>query len=188
MTRDHHVCPWWIGYLLISPLRRLAENPERILRPLVNPGMTVVDLGSAMGFFSIPAARMVGDRGRVVCVDLQERMLKTLTRRARRRGLQPPIETRQCTQEKLGIEDLAGQVGLVIAMHVMHETTDPKAVAEQCAGVLESGGQLLIGEPRGHVNDEEFAATCELVRSCGLLAQDALTLRKSHTALFKKLA
>ena len=29
----HHVCPWWIGYLLISPLRRLWQDPARLLAP-----------------------------------------------------------------------------------------------------------------------------------------------------------
>ena len=69
--RDHHVCPWWIGYLIASHLRKLGENPDTILGPLVEPGMTVVDVGCAMGFFSLPLARMVGESGRVLCVDVQ---------------------------------------------------------------------------------------------------------------------
>ena len=73
--RGHHVCPWWVGYLIASPLRKLGENPDTILAPLVEPGMTTVDIGCAMGFFSLPLARMVGGSGRVVCVDVQERML-----------------------------------------------------------------------------------------------------------------
>ncbi len=66
----HGVCPWYLGYLLASPLRRLLENPERMLRPYVRPGMTVLEPGSGMGFFSLPLARLVGAEGRVVCVDL----------------------------------------------------------------------------------------------------------------------
>jgi len=29
------VCPFWIGYLLANPLRRLFQNPDRILGPYV---------------------------------------------------------------------------------------------------------------------------------------------------------
>jgi 2-polyprenyl-3-methyl-5-hydroxy-6-metoxy-1,4-benzoquinol methylase len=55
-----HVCPFWVGYLLLSPVRKLITNPDRILRPYVKPGMRVLDAGTAMGFFSLPLARAVG--------------------------------------------------------------------------------------------------------------------------------
>ena len=70
-----HVCPFWVGYLLLSPVRKLLTNPDRILEPYIRSGMTVLDAGTAMGFFSLPIARLVGESGHVVCVDLQERMV-----------------------------------------------------------------------------------------------------------------
>jgi hypothetical protein len=39
------VCPVWIGHLLASPLRRLVQNPKKILEPYVTNGMTVLDFG-----------------------------------------------------------------------------------------------------------------------------------------------
>ena len=71
----HRVCPWWIGWLLINPLRRFAHDPDRIVGPYLKPGMLAVDLGCAMGHFSLPMARMVGPAGRVVCIDVQAKML-----------------------------------------------------------------------------------------------------------------
>ena len=62
---EHHVCPIWVGYLLASPVRKLVwENPDKILKPYVNEAMTVADIGCAMGFFSLPLARI--DRKSVV--------------------------------------------------------------------------------------------------------------------------
>jgi ubiquinone/menaquinone biosynthesis C-methylase UbiE len=162
--RDHHECPWWIGYLIASPLRKLGENPEKILRPLVEPGMTAVDVGSAMGFFSLPLARLVGDTGRVVCVDVQQRMLSALARRARRKKLDGIIETRRCTQEDLGLDDLAGEADLALAIHVVHESAYPRRFLTQIREALCPGGRLLVIEPKGHVSDEEFETT----RSTGL--------------------
>ena len=124
--RKHHVCPWWVGYLIMSPLRRIGENPDTILRPLVKPGMTAVDIGCGMGFFSLPLARMVGDEGKVVGVDVQPKMLSSLRRRARRKGLDRIIETRIATQEDLCLDDLSSQVDLVLAVHVVHETAYPR--------------------------------------------------------------
>jgi len=47
------VCPVWVGYLLASPIRKLFQNPQRILSPYVENGMKVLDVGCAMGFFKI---------------------------------------------------------------------------------------------------------------------------------------
>ena len=179
--RDHHLCPWWVGYLIASPLRKLGEHPEKILAPLVQPGMTAVDIGSAMGFFSLPLARMVGNTGRVVCVDVQERMLKSLSRRAQRRGL-ANIETRLSTQESTGLDDLAGTADLALAIHVVHETAYPRSFLTQCRDVLKPGGKLLLIEPNGHVSESELEETCGLCRDVGFVEIDRTALRRS-TAL-----
>jgi 2-polyprenyl-3-methyl-5-hydroxy-6-metoxy-1,4-benzoquinol methylase len=187
-SRQRHLCPVWIGYLLLSPLRRLAESPERILAPLVSPGTTVVDLGAAMGYFSLPLARMVGESGRVVCVDLQERMLAVLRRRAARRGLAERIETRLATQEEPGLTDLEGQAALVLAAHVVHESTRPQRFLGACRDALRPGGRLLVLEPRGHVSPAEFERTRGLVAATGLVEQPAPGLRRSYTLLAERLA
>jgi protein-L-isoaspartate O-methyltransferase len=65
-----HVCPWWVGYLLVSPLRRFFQDPGEVLGPHVREGMTVLEIGPGMGYFSLPLARLVGKEGRVLCVDV----------------------------------------------------------------------------------------------------------------------
>ncbi len=84
---DKHVCPVWVGYFLASRLRKLLQNPTRIIGPYVRANMTVLDFGCAMGFFSLPMAEAVGPGGKVVCVDRQPEMLDVLKRRAARAGL-----------------------------------------------------------------------------------------------------
>jgi ubiquinone/menaquinone biosynthesis C-methylase UbiE len=184
--RRHRVCPWWMGYLLMSPLRKFGENPETILAPFVKPGMTVVDIGCAMGFFSLPLARMVGEHGRVVCVDLQQRMLSTLGRRARRRGLDRIVETRLCSQERLGLDDLAGRAGLVLAAHVVHESTFPNRFLEGCRTTLQAGGRLVILEPNGHITAEEFDATRDLALGNGLVEHSREDLRRSRMLVLER--
>jgi hypothetical protein len=49
LTMPHSVCPWWLGYLLASPLRRLQYEPANILAPYVREGMTVLEYGPGMG-------------------------------------------------------------------------------------------------------------------------------------------
>lgn len=185
-SKKPHVCPWWLGYVLASPIRRIFEKPEEILAPLVAPGMLVLDVGSAMGYFSLPLARLVGPEGRVVCLDVQQRMLNALDRRARRRGLDSIIETRPCSQHGLGVEDLKESVGLVTAFHVVHETVNPKSFITECAATLAPGGHLLIAEPRGHVEEEGFAATSDLALANDLVEAETPHLKRSFTAVFKR--
>src|SRR5512139_1307428 len=98
-----HVCPVWVGYLLANPVRALVQDPKKILGPHIAPGMRVLDIGCAMGFFSLPLARLVGPGGGVVCVDLQQTMLDSLARRARRANLLDRIEIRRCDADSLRI-------------------------------------------------------------------------------------
>jgi hypothetical protein len=58
--QSHHVCPWWVGSLPVNPLRRLLQNPDNILRPYAKRGMTVLEIGPTMGYFSLSLARFVG--------------------------------------------------------------------------------------------------------------------------------
>lgn len=184
--RPHHTCPVWIGWLLVCPLRRLVENPITLLGPYVRPGSTVVDVGAAMGFHSLDLARMVGTSGRVVSLDIQPEMLARLTKRAGKKGLDRIIETRLCSQENLGIDDLDGRVELVTAFNVIHETSLPARFLSQCAHALRPGGRLFITEPRGHVTDSEFEATVNSARSFGLSRQPAPHVWRSHSAVLER--
>lgn len=181
-----HVCPWWVGYLLASPLRRLVEDPVKLLKPYVSRGMTVLDLGCAMGYFSIPAARLVGPQGRVVCVDVQERMIRALDRRARRKGLGDVIETRRCTQQDLGIGDLHGCADVAVAFHVVHETRSPDEFIAQCYEALRPGGKLLLVEPLAHVSAENRAKLFALPLVEGFTSGEDVAVRRSQGKVFQK--
>ena len=91
-----HVCPWWCARFSINnPLRRLVHDPEKIVGPYVRPGMFIMDVGCGVGWFSVPMAKMVGDQGRVIAVDLQQQMLDTLWRRAEKAGVTRPHQEAQ---------------------------------------------------------------------------------------------
>jgi ubiquinone/menaquinone biosynthesis C-methylase UbiE len=165
---DEHVCPVWLGYFLASPLRKLFENPGRILGRWVRPGMTVLEVGPAMGFFTLPLARMVGPGGRVVAVDVQEGMIAKLGKRARRAGLEERIDARVCSATSLGVGDLEGGVDVVLAFHVVHEVPDQGELFRDVARALAPGGRVVIEEPKGHVNESQFEETLARAREAGL--------------------
>ncbi len=181
-----HVCPVWIGYLLASPIRRLFQKPEQILRDHIKEGMTVLEPGPAMGYFSIPLAKMVGNGGKIVCVDLQEKMFKSLNKRAKKAGVTDRIETRVCSQESLGVEDLKGKADFVLAFAMVHETSDVEGLITQFYESLRPGGRVLISEPAGHVTDEDFDETISLSHKAGFIEVDRPKIKRSLSLLLEK--
>lgn len=163
-----HVCPVWVGYLLLSPLRKLLETPCKVLGPYVSPGMTVLEPGCGMGFFTLPLAEMVGPEGKVVVVDIQEKMLAKVRARAERAGLLGRIETRLANDNGLEVGDLKGLVDFALAMHLVHELKDQAGFFEEIQAALKPGGRFLMAEPRGHVSAAKFAESLEVARGAGL--------------------
>ena len=179
----HRVCPWFIGYLLASPVRRIWHDPRAIVAPYVKEGMAVLEPGPGMGFFTLELARRVGPAGRVVAIDLQPRMLSALRRRASRAGLADRIDARLAGAGGLGVPDLAGKVGFVLAFAMVHELPDQGRFFSEIAGTLAPGAQVLVAEPSGHVSEAEFTKTLELAAGAGLRERARPEIRRSLTAL-----
>ena len=92
-----------------------------MLKPFVRVGMTVVEPGPGMGFFTLELARLVGPEGRVIAVDVQPQMIAGLRRRAERAGLIDRIETRLASAVTIGLEAYDGSADFVLAFAVVHE-------------------------------------------------------------------
>ncbi len=181
-----HVCPWWLGSLLASPVRRLWQRPEEILSPHVKRGMTVLEIGPGMGFFSLPMARMVGNKGKIICVDVQEQMLNGLNRRAQKAGLSDRIMTRLGSPNSLGISEYARQVDFILAFAVVHEVPNQENLFREIRAAAKDGASMLISEPRGHVTVDNFARMLELTRRNGFEHLSSPVIRRSIAALLRK--
>jgi ubiquinone/menaquinone biosynthesis C-methylase UbiE len=186
---DHpsaHVCPWWLGYVLVSPLRKWLENPARLMAPFVRPGMVVLEPGCGMGYFSLPMAEMVGPTGRVLCVDLQQKMLDRLVKRARCAGLRERLDVIACKPGDLGVADWHGRVDLAVAIHMLHEVPDQASLLRQLLEALRPGGALLIREPAGHVSRAQFEATIATAVQTGFLPVSPEKSGRVWTAVLRK--
>jgi SAM-dependent methyltransferase len=180
-----YVCPWWIGYFLVSPIRRWMQDPEELIKPYITPGMIVLEPGPGMGFFTLPLARRVGS-GRVVAVDIQPKMLSALRRRAERAGLLQRIDVRLAKSDSLGIDDLKGTVDFVLAVAVVHEMPSAESFFNQAAAALKPGGRLLFAEPGGHVKPPMFAKQMDSARNAGLVEIERPEVKRFLAALLTK--
>jgi ubiquinone/menaquinone biosynthesis C-methylase UbiE len=182
----NRVCPWWLGYFLASPLRRWMQDPTEILSPHVHRGMTVLEPGPGMGFFTIPLARLVGSSGRVVAVDLQEQMIAGLKRRAAKANVLERIDARLSRAESMGLGDLEGSVDFTLAFAMVHEFPDAARFFREVARASKPGAQLLLAEPRGHVDDAKFTAELSAAAAAGFELSSRPVIRRSHGALLTK--
>jgi SAM-dependent methyltransferase len=185
-----HVCPWWLGWTLVLPVRRWFLNPDKCLGSLVPPGGRALEIGPGTGFFSIPLAERLGPTGRLWCVDLQPQMLATLGRRLRRRGLAERVTCRTCTAGDLGVADLTGSIDLAVLIYVLHEVPDPERALAQVVDTLRVGGRLLLVEPNGHCSPELFARQLRICEALGLeRREDQLdeTLEGRQAAVLEKM-
>jgi ubiquinone/menaquinone biosynthesis C-methylase UbiE len=180
------VCPPFIGYWLLNPLRKLLENPRKMLGPFVQEGMIVLEPGPAMGFFTLPLARMVGPRGKVVAVEVQQKMLDVLAKRARKAGLGDRIDPRLVKNGSPDLSDLEGKVDFAAAIHVVHEVPDAAAFFKYIFAALKPGGKLLVIEPKGHVNEEAFEKSLDTAKTAGFKPADLPGKIRGRCALLSK--
>lgn len=178
-----HVCPWWLAYTFDNPLRRIFHKPGDIFTPYLHEGMTAIDLGCGMGYFSIGMAKIVGETGKIIAVDLQQKMLDTLITRAEKAGVARRITTVLCEENTIGSHEA---VDFALAFWVAHETPDEFNFFKQVQAILKKSGKLLLAEPKLHVTGAEFKKTVALAEKAGFKWIASPIISLSHTALLEK--
>lgn len=119
-----------------------ARTGERTIARLdLRPGMHVLDLASGTGASAIPAARAVGETGRVVAVDLADAMLERGRRKARRAGVEH-IEWVRGDMTATGLQD--GSFDAVVCVFGVSMAPDMPAFIRTMWRLLRPGGRLAI--------------------------------------------
>jgi len=127
--------------VLESAERRRAMPPEGTLRSLgLRRGMTFVDAGAGTGYFTLPAAGLVGPQGHVYALDVEERMLALL------RAKEPPpwVEVLACGESRFPVPE--GAADLTLACFVLHEVADPVAFLRELGRVTRRRAPLCVLE------------------------------------------
>ncbi|HEX6249994.1 MAG TPA: methyltransferase domain-containing protein [Gemmatimonadaceae bacterium] len=113
-------------------------NPH--LRSNIQPGETVVDLGSGAGLDAIIAASKAGASGRVIGVDLNPAMCRSA--KANAAAVDSHFECREGRMEDIPIE--SGSVDVVISNGVINLSFRKRRVIEEIFRVLKPGGRISI--------------------------------------------
>jgi ubiquinone/menaquinone biosynthesis C-methylase UbiE len=177
-----HVCPPSVVKWLNSPLRNLIQNPRKIMGNYVKPGCTVIDLGCGGGFFAVALAKMVGENGRVIAMDLQQEMLSITREFAAKKGVLDRITFHKCNENDIGLSDL--QVDFALAFYMVHEVPDRNRFFMQVAGLLKPDARFMVIEPNHHVSETQFKQILEDAESAGLQYSEPIKVVLSRGILF----
>jgi len=182
-NRNNRVCPVEIAGFLDNKIRRWLQNPQIILGPYIEEGMTALDLGCGPGFFSIDMAKIVGKSGRVIASDLQEGMLEKLRDKIKGTELEERITLHKCEENKIGVLE---KVDFILAFYMVHEVPDQDEFFNEIESLLKPDGQIFIVEPPFHVSKSAFEETIRKARNAGFTLVEKPKVLFSKTAILKK--
>jgi ubiquinone/menaquinone biosynthesis C-methylase UbiE len=178
------VCPPWLSWTLINPIRSLNQDPERILRPFIKEGAAVLDVGCGPGYFTAAMAGLVGGSGRVIATDIQEWMLERVRMRVEKAGLSERVRLHLARPG--GLDLPPDHVDFALAFWMAHEVPDRVRLFGEILATLRPGGNLLLVEPRLHVNAKAFLSIVGAATESGFVTDGPVSIRLSRAVLLRK--
>jgi len=178
--KKHRVCPVEKAGILDFGLRRLLQNPEKILRPFVREGMKALDLGCGPGFFTLEMARRVGSSGKVTAADLQEGMLEKIRAKIRGSELANRIGFHLCPPDRIGLSE---KFDFILVFYMLHEVPDQGAFLREVGALLHPTGKVLLAEPAWHVGRGEFRNAMALMEQAGFVVLEQPKIRFSRAVV-----
>jgi 2-polyprenyl-3-methyl-5-hydroxy-6-metoxy-1,4-benzoquinol methylase len=140
-TMHYAGAPW-----LTRESREREEDCSTLLAALhIRPGQTICDLGCGNGFYTLKLAELVGEKGRVLAVDIQQEMLHLLEDRAEKAGIDN-VEPILGTLIDPNLPE--GKLDLVLLVDVYHELSHPEHVLRAIRQSLKPTGRMVLVEFR----------------------------------------
>ena len=128
------------NFSYVESERRNLQNPEAILNDLgLRPGMCFVDLGCNDGFFTLPAAKIVGSSGQVYALDVDNVALAQLEVKLKSANITNtqvfygPAETTDVCK---------GCADIVFLGMVLHDFNEPVKALDNCRSMLKKDGMI----------------------------------------------
>lgn len=166
-------------------LRSFRQEPMAAVRKMgVTEGQRVVDIGAGLGYFTIPAATIVGGTGVVYAIEPDPTRSDKIRKRVASEGVQN-VSVLTAGAEELGSIP-SGSIDLAFSAFSVHHFKDRSAALSEIRRVLRSGGVFYVWDrvPGGIIRHgtrvEELNALSEGFASFELLAADR-TIRARFT-------
>ena len=142
-----------------------------------------MDIGAGIGFFTIPIAGLVGNSGCVHAADVQDKMLETIRKRAKRAHVQHRIRLHRVKADSALIEE---KFDFILAFWMVHEVPEKDRFFNTLYPLLKENGKLLLSEPKIHVTADRFFASVHKAEQAGFKIIDQPEIAGSMSALFSR--
>jgi ubiquinone/menaquinone biosynthesis C-methylase UbiE len=120
--------------------RRKWQNPEKILTDIcLKPGMTFADIGCGRGFFTIPAAKIVGQMGKVLASDIDSESIDMLKENAQKENLRN-IQTHVIKAEDKAI--CSNCADIIFFGQCLHDFENPVKALNKARETVKPSGLL----------------------------------------------
>jgi ubiquinone/menaquinone biosynthesis C-methylase UbiE len=178
-------CPVWLRWLVeldnpFTKTNRAAVIAEHLK---LEQGMTVLDAGCGPGRLAVPIAKLVGQEGKVVAVDIQPGMLKRAQEKARNAN----VTNIQFLQAGLGEGKLEGdQFNRALLVTVLGEVPDREAVLTEIFTVLKAGGILSVTEIIFDPHFQGRNTVTRLAQAAGFRVKEFFGNRLAYTLNLEK--
>lgn len=136
-----------------------------------------------MGYFTIPLASMVGDKGQVIAIDVQEKMLNKVRTRAEQAGLVPRIQFCLAAGESIDFEK---PVDFALAFWMVHEVENRGQFFVNIKSLLKPDGLFFLAEPILHVSETRFQETIKIAEQAGFTIKQKVRVFISRAVVFTK--
>jgi len=128
---------------LLSKSSPGAVDPNLLIAELpLRTDMTVADIGSGPGYFTVPLAKYLYD-GKVYAVDVQQGMLDMIDKQAESLRVEN-IESLLSKETKIPLDD--DSVDVALLSNVLHEASSPTRLLRDVARIVKKGGWIAIME------------------------------------------
>lgn len=178
------------GFSLDEATRRSWYNPDAILKEL-QAGMVFVDVGCGDGFFSILAAKKVGDSGKVYAVDIDASAIEKVKQKAKVEGLNNINARAGKAEDTVFCKSCAD---FIFYSMDLHDFSDSVKVLQNAKQMIKPNGQLLdldwkkiempFGPPVSIRFSEEKASG--LIESAGFTVTDVRDAGRYHYLITAK--
>jgi len=179
------VCPWQAGSILTSTIRKWFHDPLRIIEPYLSVGMTAMDIGCGVGFFTIPMSGIVGEQGKVIAIDLQRGMLDGLEKIAVHAGTDN-ITAHLCESNSLRVGQWNHTVDFALVFYMLHEVPDEERLIKELYSALTPNGMILFVEPVFHVSKQKYQQSLNMICRLGFEVLDTPIIPVSRAATIRK--
>jgi len=139
------------GMAFLFKIRDFFHPPlEKLKDAGIKLGDKVLDYGCGPGSFSIAAAELVGEAGKVFAVDIQPLAIKAVQRKAMKKAL-TNVETihSDCNTELEG-----STIDVALLLDVFHSLTNRNDVLVELQRILKPKGHLFFNDH--HMNENEI--------------------------------